>query len=109
MSCCAACGCTAAHAAHAVASRLWDDDLDGALAAGLLTAEPCPECSTACCASLVRARAERHEALAARERYRRREARIAERKAARAAPVRTLPSAAADVLARALQRARGTA
>lgn len=119
---CPGCACTQAHPAHALLAALRGDDLDAALALGLLDAQPCPDCSPDCSARLVEARDARRFALAARERHRARAARLArikaEREAARrpaplpastptaaqAAPA--LPSAAADALARALAKAK---
>ena len=95
------------------------DDLDRAISLGLLSFEPpangCDHCA-ARIAVLVAARDARLRALAARERYRARQARLAERAEARArkragaAPeasvdVTSLPSGAAAVLARAKARA----
>lgn len=103
---------------HAVAAALARDDLDRALDSGLLEVVPCPTCDAACVALVASARTERVGALAARERFRARQARLArraqERAASRAAPVAAadrpqLPAAAADVLARALARAKGDA
>jgi len=95
---------------------LADVDLDAALAHGLLVATACPACGPGCNARLSAARDARHGALAARDRHRAREARLARRKAARDAarmppPSATsnspgLPAAAADALARALAKAR---
>src|SRR5690606_29675539 len=113
------CACTQAHPAHALLAALRGDDLDAALALGLLDAQPCPDCAPDCSARLVEARDARRFALAARERHRARAARLArikaEREAARrpvaapatqqATPV-ALPSAAADALARALAKAK---
>jgi len=113
---CPSCGCAASHPAHALLAALRADDLDAALALGLLDAQPCPACDAACNALLFEARDARRFALAARDRYRAREARMARRKAERDAArlpppsaavtqAPTLPSAAADVLARALAKA----
>ncbi len=117
---CAACGCADAGGAavHEVAAALMQDDLDRAIEAGLLAATPCPACAPACSERLAAARDTRLAALAARERYRARQARLQrraeERAAARAvafAPEATtetkpaLPSAAAAALARAKARA----
>lgn len=90
------------------------DDLDAAFDLGLLDAAPCPRCSIDCSARLALVRDERLRALAARERYRVRIARLARRAAerdAKRAPVATvqvanaLPPAAAAALARAKARA----
>ena len=117
---CPTCGCTEAlgAAVHAIASALADDDIDRAIQLGLLEATPCAGCREACRARVVTARDTRLRALAARERYRAREARLQrrmqERAAARsaAAPATVtpdtapaLPSAAAAALARAKARA----
>jgi hypothetical protein len=108
-----------------MADALAVDDLDRALTLGLLDARPesmadaCAEC-TARAGLLIAARESRLHALAARERYRAREARLAERAKARArkralaAPQQaigsasasaSLPPAAAAALARAKARA----
>jgi hypothetical protein len=104
---------------HAIASALADDDLDLALELGLLDAAPCEHCSGACNARLATARDARLAALAARERYRLRQARL-QRRAQQRAPARVastptatntaeanpaLPTAAAAALARAKERA----
>lgn len=92
------------------------DDVDAAMARGLLEAQPCPGCDVHCNARLIAARDARCFALEARERHRARAARLqrrkAEREAARA-PLPTianakpaLPLAAADALSRALAKAR---
>ena len=105
------CGLVLAHDA-----ALRADDLDAALGLGLLDAQPCPTCADACTARLVAARDERRFALAARDRFLARAARLArrktEREAARTPPpspaamkAAALPPAAADVLARALAKA----
>ena len=121
---CPVCACTQPHRAHALLAALREDDLDGALALGLLDAQPCPACASECDARLTEARDARRFALAARERHRARAVRLAriqtEREAARrpapaptpaSAPVAqqatpALPSAAADALARALAKAK---
>ncbi|GAB3353637.1 hypothetical protein [Lysobacter tyrosinilyticus] len=118
---CPTCGCTATESAnvHAIAAALAEDDLDRALALGLLDAGPCHQCSEECRHRIAQARDARACALAARERYRARQARLQrrtqERAAARAgsasltdtAPAAkpALPSAAAAALARAKARA----
>lgn len=115
---CPACGCTDVHGrdVHEIAAALAEDDLDRAIEAGLLSVVPCTSCRDACTARLTTARDARLSALAARERYRARQARLQrraeERAAARAAPViataeakPALPSAAAAALARAKARA----
>ncbi len=115
---CPNCSCAATHPAHALFAALCENDLDAALALGLLDAAPCPSCAPACGARLIAARDARRFALAARQRHRARAARLArikaERDAARrpvAAPTTqqaapALPTAAADALARALAKAR---
>ena len=111
---CPHCDCAIDHPVHAVVAALLADDLDAAFDLGLLDAAPCPHCSADCNARLVLARDERLRALAARERYRARDARLARRAAerdARRAPVATvqatsaLPPTAAAALARAKARA----
>lgn len=115
---CSTCTCALEHPTHALLAALREDDLDAALALGLLDAQPCPSCASECGAKLIEARDARRVALAARERHRARAARLArikaQREAARrpvaapaaqqAAPV--LPAAAADALARALAKAK---
>lgn len=114
---CPHCACASADGGnvHALLAMLAADDLDAALALGLLDASPCPRCDAECHARLLAARDARRFALAARERHRARALRLAcrqaERDAARApssapAQPRALPAAAADVLARALAKAR---
>ena len=124
---CAACGCDAASGAraHAVQAALRRDDVDAAIALGLLdTGIACGHCSTSCGAELQGARIQRQRALAARERFRAREARLARRlgeRAERRRPVAgaagdgkapadspSLPAAAAAALARAKDRAAGS-
>lgn len=114
---CPVCGCHARSQQHEVAAALAADDLDGAIEAGLLDCTPCERCSATCVATMMAARDARQRALAARERYRTRQARLLrraqERLAARADPVAAaatdakpaLPSAAAAALARAKARA----
>jgi hypothetical protein len=119
---CAACGCDSAQGAgaHAIAAALREDDLDAALSLGLLDATiACPRCSDGCRAMLEDARRDRLDALAARERFRARNARIERRQRERAerrkpatvpgaaGPASTLPPAAAAALARAKARAAG--
>jgi succinate dehydrogenase/fumarate reductase flavoprotein subunit len=126
------CGCRegANAAVHAIATALAHDDLDRAITLGLIAGdaavEPlsCASCSDDCRARLQAARTERMQALAARDRYRIRNARIERRARERAehraaampftasvatdapAPVATaLPSAAAAALARARAKA----
>nr|WP_244243990.1 hypothetical protein [Lysobacter alkalisoli] len=114
------CGDAGATAVHAVIEALLADDLDRAIDLGLMTVAPCPGCSPACRGKLTDARAARERALAARERFRNRQARLQrlaeerrERRektatASQPAPGRTrppLPDAAAAALARARARA----
>jgi hypothetical protein len=75
------CGCIDPHGAgvHALRIALANGDVDRALALGLLKAMPCPACSVECQVALVQARVERKHALAARERYRARNARLQRR------------------------------
>ena len=114
---CSRCGCTAADdgGVHGLLVLLDRDDLDAALTQGLLEAQPCSGCAAGCNVQLVAARDARCNALAARSRYRAREARLQRRKTERDAARRpqptttempALPSAAADALARALAKAR---
>jgi len=81
MVACPACGCerTAGTPTHAVSAALADGDLDRALTLGLLDVAQCAGCEAACTATLLAARDGRVRALAARERYRVREARLARR------------------------------
>lgn len=114
------CGCSNPRsvAAHAIVAALLIDDLDCAIELGLLGASACAQCSAACVAILQQAREARLRALAARERYRTRQARLQRRaeslqaKRAAAIPAATakapgLPAAAAAALARAKARAAG--
>ena len=115
---CPTCACIADHPAHVLQTALRQDDLDTAMTLGLLDAQPCPACTSACQAHLLAARDARRVALAARERHRARAARLARIQLARAAARRpastattqqaapALPSAAADALARALAKAK---
>lgn len=112
-----ACGCPdpRAVATHAVCVALAAGDLDRAFTLGLMDVAPCPACDVACKAMLHRVQGERAQALAARGRYRQREARLqrlrgerAQRRTAVAAVVATraaLPPAAAAALARAREKA----
>lgn len=124
---CPVCGCSSAAGAaiHPIVAALIDDDLDRAIECGLLVTSGCTDCSAACSAVLLAARDVRLGALAARERYRQRDARLQRRaaeRAARRAPAPgpaiaadpsesaqaarpALPSAAAAALARAKARA----
>ena len=92
------------------------DEIDAALRAGLMAFAPCPVCDSVQAATLLATQQRLHNAWAARERYRARNARLAlraaEREAARtpapspaAMKAAALPPAAADVLARALAKA----
>jgi hypothetical protein len=114
MSHCPLCACIEAHPAHAILAALGEDDLDAAIERGLLDAVPCPACNADCASALIAARDARLRALAARERFRNREARLArraaERDAARKVAARqpaALPPAAAAALARAKAKAAG--
>lgn len=116
---CTVCACSDPRGtpSHAVADALARDDLDQAMETGLLAATPCPGCSAACTRRLMAARDARLAALAARERFRAREARLrrrAQERAAGRAPgaaapasgaTPALPPAAASALARAKARA----
>lgn len=116
------CGCASGEGDvhHRIADALGRDDVDAALSLGLLTAALCPACGADCRARVERIRQQRHDALAARERYRARAERLArraaERDARRGAPATTaaagptapaLSGAAAAALARAKARAAG--
>lgn len=98
------CGCRdgASAAVHAIAAALAQDDLDRAITLGLMAVEPlaCAGCSDDCRARLQTARDERMQALAARDRYRARNARL-ERRARERAEHRAsaLPAAAMPVAA----------
>ena len=115
---CPACGCGADSPAHALVVRLRVDDVDGALDDGLLATTGCAQCTADCTAALLAERDGRRAALDARERFLRRERRLALRAArrdARRATVKpntaslapSLPVSAAAALQRALSRARG--
>jgi len=115
------CGCSdpRGKTAHAINAALCVDDLDGAIEAGLLDRTiTCVSCNDACRTRLQHARGERITALAARERYRARNARLERRARERAekrvappasevatATPSALPSAAAAALARAREKA----
>jgi hypothetical protein len=120
------CGCAEPQqaAVHAIARLLAADDLDAAIEAGLLACDGCPGCTEACTRSLLAARDGRRFALASRDRFRAREARLARRRQQRlekrmqargapsgpgqpdgAATPSPLPTAAAAALARAKERA----
>ena len=84
---CPACGCTHADGAgaHALVAALGSDDIDRALALGLLDdGIACNACDVACSALLQAARIQRQDALAARERYRLRNERLQRRQRERA-------------------------
>lgn len=117
-------GCQVCHDAGlaALAAAVAGDDLDGAIERGLLTFEMPPGACDACAprlAAILAARDVRLRALAARERHRAREMRLAERAEAKArrragaVPAQTvvakaapaLPSAALAALARAKAKA----
>lgn len=119
---CPVCACTRVEGApaHAIGAALVADDLDRAIELGLLTNPGCTGCSDACSKMMTSARDARVRALAARERFRAREARLQRRaderankpevreataasNAAVAKPA--LPSAAAAALARAKAKA----
>lgn len=120
---CPACSCVepAGAAAHAIRAALAVDDLDRAIDAGLLECEPCAACADNCRDAVIAARDERRNALAARERYRVRNARLQRRAAQREvrrrptidpaapspSPRAALPPAAAAALARAKAKAAG--
>lgn len=107
-------------ALRALDAALAEDDLDRAIALGLLqweAVEPCAACAAAV-QRVTTARDARLRALAARERYRARAARLTaraeardrRRAAAQAVPgAPALPPSAADVLARAKARAAAKA
>ena len=111
---CPLCACVEAHPAHAILAALREDDLDAAIERGLPDALPCPRCASGCASTLIAARDARQRALAARERFRAREKRLARRvaelEAARATAAKqpaALPPAAAAALARAKAKAAG--
>lgn len=115
------CGCRDARGdrTHAIAHALATDDLDRAIELGLLLDPPlaCGHCSAQCTQLIHDARQARLSALAARERFRARNARLerrarerAEQRAPSAPATQTvsgpaLPSAAAAALARARAKA----
>lgn len=124
---CPGCGCARTDApgiaVHAVIAALADDDLDRAIESGLLSGIHCDACTVDCTAILLSARVRRLHALAARERYLARNARLQRRAQERAVLRGTppamaqqvtvkpaLPPAAAEALARAKAKAaeRGT-
>jgi hypothetical protein len=118
---CLVCGCSESNGAatHALVATVQAGDLDRAITLGLLHCHPCAGCNAACTEILLAARDARLSALAARERYRAREARLQRRAAELAtkrapaipvdAPVTaappTLPPAVAAALARAQAKA----
>jgi len=115
------CGCSAAGGSHVhrIVAALACDDLDAAIDAGLLEGDGCANCSPACRAVLREARESRRAALAARERFRARQARLARRQLERllrceaatqqsGAMSPSLPPAAAAALARARAKAAGS-
>jgi hypothetical protein len=120
MSCCR-CGCNdpRGDAAHALVAAVAVDDLDAAMALGLIDGHDGPSSSPACRTALAAVREDRRRALAARDRFRAREARLARRQRERSdrratgpvpagagiASPPTLPPAAAAALARAKARA----
>lgn len=109
---CPRCGCTTPSQAHVLQAALQQDDLDRAMDAGLVDAIPCPGCTAGCTGQLIAARDARRAALAARERHRARDARLARLKAARdakRAAASALPSALPPAAAAALARARAKA
>ncbi|MDQ3289230.1 MAG: hypothetical protein M3Q42_13450, partial [Pseudomonadota bacterium] len=82
------CGCDApaGETIHRVLACLRRDDIDGAIESGLLEfASPCGSCSPGCAALVQTVRDERLAALAARDRFRSRTARLGRRAAERAA------------------------
>ncbi|HEY5850600.1 MAG TPA: hypothetical protein VIT62_07545 [Lysobacter sp.] len=93
-----ACGCRDAggSAVHAIVAALVDDDLDRAIALGLVdgTRLVCEHCDDECRARLVAARDARLQALAARARFRARAVRL-ERRARERAEHRAAPAMAA--------------
>jgi hypothetical protein len=114
------CGCGDPRGAriHRIVDALALDDMDGAIDAGLLATDACPGCAPACASALAAARDGRRGALAARDRFRARQARLLRRRQerlARRAPVddamssprASLPPAAAAALQRALAKASG--
>jgi hypothetical protein len=103
--------------AHRIMGTLAIDDVDGAIDGGLLAIDPCPGCSPGCTHALLAARDARRAALAARDRFRARQARLLRRQQERLArripasgkdaPATSLPPAAAAALQRALGKAAG--
>jgi len=114
------CGCADPRGTgiHRMVALLAMDDVDAAIDAGLLMTDGCAGCSTGCTLALLAARDARRAALAARERFHAREARLLGRQRERAAkrgpstgvapsPTAPLPPAAAAALQRALDRVAG--
>ncbi|MEG3192675.1 hypothetical protein SNE32_10255, partial [Lysobacter sp. D1-1-M9] len=83
---CPVCDCHDAEgaAAHAIVAAVSNGDIDRALVAGLLETQGCARCGAACTTMLLAARDDRRRALAARERYNARNARLERRAAERA-------------------------
>lgn len=83
---CPLCACTRAEgvSAHAILAALVTDDLDRAIELGLLASDGCAGCSDLCSRTMTAARDARLRALAARERFRVREARLQRRSDERA-------------------------
>ena len=106
---------TAHECAHAtrLMHLLQADEIDAALQAGLMAFAPCPACGALPAATVLATQQRLRTAWAARERYRARNARLAQRAAAREAKRKqdapekrsALPPAAAAILARAKARA----
>ena len=96
-----------------LAGLLEADEIDAALHSGLMAFTPCPACGTLHATTVQAAQQRLHTAWAARERYRLRNARLAQRAAERDARRKqevpekrsALPAAAAAILARAKARA----
>ena len=110
---CPYCGSTTSAIAQprALLAAIASDDLDAAIELGLLQFElrpgaPCADCGPDI-ARLLAARDARRSALAARERYRRRDARLAQRAEANAARRKAGAAATADMPKPALARRRG--
>ena len=123
---CPLCACSRAEgvSTHAILAALAADDLDRAIELGLLIDAGCAGCSDPCSRTMAAARDARLRALAARGRFRAREARLqrraderANKRATNPGPVEgrgaptshaakpALPSAAAAALARAKAKA----
>jgi len=98
LAACPVCGCmhgdAGSIATHVVMMALLDDDFDRAIESGLLTPIRCDACTPDCQARLNAARARRSSALAARERYRARTARMQLRAHERATRRATTPATA---------------